>query len=352
MCGIGGIKRMGKAPILPLHISQLASGIQHRGLDATGIALQQKDGTVAVYKAPIPAWSFVRGDAFEKFLKDNLNDDTETALVHTRAATQGPPHRNENNHPLHKKGAAVIHNGVISNDDELFKAKEFKRVAETDSDILRAIVDTHGMDKKAVRQLARVRGTVASAIVDPRYPGMLLLLRSDNPLVIASTEEFVAFASEKQALYKLLRPWVKRFGVWMQVQKPDIAFITMPNNSAWMWGPEGFLWHQEYEVGGVKTDWRGKTLPIVRDYKAHDTYRFKKEKATREEREEKTARERAEPITVNAEGNMPEYVICPNKECDRVLHLAANLRKLSPDQVFCNYCKCFLDGAFEDGAKA
>ena len=332
---------MGKAPILPVHITQLAQGIQHRGLDATGIALQHEDGSIAVFKQPKPAWAFVRTDEFEEFLKTYLTDKTVTALVHTRAATQGPPHRNENNHPLWKAGAAIIHNGMISNDDTLFKCKEYNRNAETDSDIIRAIVDVHGLDKKAIRQLARMRGSVASAIIDPRYPGELLLLRSDNPCILASTEDYMAFASEKNALYRALRPWVVRWGIHMQVNKPDLAFVTMPNNSAWLFKKNGFAWHQEFSTAGsYVTNWR--SLP--RDYRAHETFRAKKERFEKEKVEENSQRAKAKPLIHDEKGELPEYVLCPNKDCDRVLSLTPDLRRRKLSDIYCGRCFFYFDG--------
>src|SRR5258708_27197758 len=120
MCGIAGIYKFGKEPITEEMISLFLTGNEHRGNDATGIALMQEDGKVVIVKRDIPAWKFVTSEEYRSFTKENLLPTTVIALLHTRGASSGSPRVYENNHPMYMGKTAVIHNGSLRNNDHLF----------------------------------------------------------------------------------------------------------------------------------------------------------------------------------------------------------------------------------------
>lgn len=248
MCGIAGIVKYGEDPIQVDQIRLLLTGVEHRGRDATGVALQYEDGKILVLKEDDPAWDFVSSEAFDEWMEEKLTPQVTTVILHTRKATKGSPYKLANNHPMFSGKAAVVHNGHIYNDDDLFKEMKLERGAETDSDIIRAIVDKEGLSRAALRHLGRMRGAAAIACLHPDYPRHLLLGRSSSPLVLGSTDKWLVFASEKHAIHRAMRPWVKRFGVWFQQQSLDMAFSTMADNSIWLLGPEGLLWHDKFET--------------------------------------------------------------------------------------------------------
>ncbi len=248
ICGIGGIIRFGGKSITEEQISLMLTGNEARGNDATGIALSQESGKVIVYKSDIPAWQFARHKDYYAFIEQHLKPDTWGALLHTRAATQGNPRDNNNNHPLFAGGAAIIHNGVLQNDTQLFQSQKFERKAETDSDILRAFVDKYGVTDKCIKEMNRIVGSAAGAAFDPRYPQKLLLFRSGSPMVLGSTEDFFMFASEKGTLYRAMRPYVKRWNMWFQRDRMDLAFSPMADNTAWIVGAKGQESHKEFKT--------------------------------------------------------------------------------------------------------
>lgn len=246
MCGIGGFRRFGDQPITRDQIELLMVSLQHRGNDATGIAIMNPgEKTVRVCKGDEPAWNFMKTQTFGKFIEAHLHEDTNIVLVHTRAATKGSPRKLENNHPMYFDKSAVTHNGVVTNDDILFRDLNLTRHAETDSDILRAIVDKEGLNKAVIRKLARCNGSVACAAITPDQPEHLLLVRSGSPLVLAAYNEVLVWASEKQSIHQAMRPWIKKWGLNFQVQTPNIGFLTMADHSAWLFGPKGLEWHDE-----------------------------------------------------------------------------------------------------------
>ena len=67
---------------------------------------------------------------------------------HNRLATQGSETNNENNHPFSNNTCTIVHNGIISNDDELKKQYGFDYKAETDSAIVPALIDHYIRDGK------------------------------------------------------------------------------------------------------------------------------------------------------------------------------------------------------------
>lgn len=247
MCGIAGIIRFGETPIDPDVLGLLLVGNEHRGNDATGLAIVQPDGEIAIHKDDDPAWKFTNTRDYTEFITKNLKPDTWAVLLHTRAATQGNPRDNNNNHPLSAGKAAIIHNGIISNDHSLFTSLDLKRGAETDSDIIRAIVDRDGVTATAMKTLNRLSGSAAGAAVHPDYPKRLLLFRSGSPMQLASTPDFFVWASEKNTIHRAMRPWVKRFGTYFQRTKPDLDFAPMADNTVWLIDETGVAAHEEFK---------------------------------------------------------------------------------------------------------
>ena len=322
MCGISGIRRYGDKPIEEIMIRSFLLGLEHRGNDATGIAMQRKDGEVLVYKDDIAAWTFVKSKGYENFLNEHLNDDIIQVILHTRAATKGNPRKNINNHPLHAGKAAVVHNGVLNNDDALFRELELERNAETDSDILRAIVDKFGVTKEAIRKLNKVRGGAAIAALHPEYPGLMLLGRSGNPLTQASNGDFFCFASEKNIIHKAMRPWVSWHKKWFQFQSLQLAFSPYPDNTLEILGPDGTEWHDEF-----KAFWGTYHEPVRRVYSGWKERQRTWDKQAEHSASTSSTSTSAAPIKVlNAErtAGAPNVVVeCPN--CKKRWALSADL---------------------------
>lgn len=233
-------------------------GNEHRGNDASGIAIQQKDGSLNILKKDCPGWQLVTSDEYTKFIKEHLHADSRGVIVHARGASQGNPRDNNNNHPMYAGVSAVIHNGVIRNDNDMFNILKLDRKAATDSDIIRAIVDRFGVTEQAVKTLGKLSGSGAIAAFDPRYPGKLLLVRSGNPLTLASNDDFLYFSSEKATLHKACRPFVKRLGLWFHSQKTNVDFSTMANNTAYIIGKKGLEVRGECKIctGEYHEPWR------------------------------------------------------------------------------------------------
>lgn len=259
MCGICGVRKYGEEPITRDMISQMLLDNEHRGNQATGVAIETTDGEIGVLKDDEPAWKFVTSRDYKEFMNKML-PKAMIVLGHTRAATKGDPNDMANNHPLFTGETAVVHNGMLNNDDELFRTTKYKRSGQVDSDILRAILDAEGLTKKGAEALKKVNGSCAIAAISTKFPGKLLIGRCGSPLVFAGTDGLFLWSSEKGTIHRAMRPTVMRFGMPMQPTRPDLAFMTVNNNSLYIMGePEpdkdeygnfenAIEWHTEFET--------------------------------------------------------------------------------------------------------
>jgi predicted glutamine amidotransferase len=280
MCGIGGFMRFGDQPITHDQIKAMLLKLQERGGHATGVATVGEDyKTINVHKADKMAWNFLTDQKTEEFLDKYVTPKTQIVLCHTRFATKGEPNKNENNHPMFAGKAAVVHNGHISNDDFLFGELKLERKAETDSDIIRAIVDKEGLTKESIRRLNRMSGACASAIVHPEFPGKLMLLRSGSPLVVARQGDLLMWASTKEAITLAARSWQEWKGMWFQSNGTGagLMFNPMEKETAWIIDREkGLEWHEEFR-SAARTYTPRTSYPIHEVHAAAEAKKVEKE---------------------------------------------------------------------------
>jgi hypothetical protein len=72
-----------------------------------------------------------------------------------------------------------------------------------------------------------------------------------------------------------MRPWIERFGVWFQEQRPEIAFAPMADDTAWILGERGLEYHNRF-----------KTLHGSYNEPYRRTYEGYKDRQTKWDREE------------------------------------------------------------------
>jgi hypothetical protein len=69
-------------------------------------------------------------------------------------------------------------------------------------------------------------------------------------MILASNDDFFVWSSEKATIHKAMRPWVERFGMQFQNQKPDISFAPMADDTAWLIGENGLEYHGKFKTLG------------------------------------------------------------------------------------------------------
>lgn len=196
MCGIAGFSLNSAEKIDATDLAcHLLVCIQQRGYDATGSAWSEGP-KVMFSKAPLAASDYVLDDF-------DMPSDTKTAILHTRWATQGSPKNNDNNHPIVLPGIVGVHNGHVSNDDELIRRAGIGRVGEVDSEAIFAAIKSMGRHKA----LSSIRGGAAVAWLSPDDPTTLHLARcTRSPLAFGQTRKgSLVFASTMPLLMQACR---------------------------------------------------------------------------------------------------------------------------------------------------
>lgn len=163
---------------------------QERGREASGVALIQQDGDLRLYKAPGSASKLVMAPAYQEVIAA-VGPETTCILGHTRMSTKGNSSNNANNHPLLAGRVIGIHNGHISNDDDLCRYLALPRQGQVDSEIIFRLLDTisnHSLNGNylaaARRRIQQLRGRFTTLSVDLREPSRLLAVKYDMPLCV------------------------------------------------------------------------------------------------------------------------------------------------------------------------
>lgn len=224
MCGIAGFclspsercdsNKLGRKLLL---------GIEERGRDAAGAAWRNHDNLkeIVVRKHAMSASKWMSTRASE------LCVNAGTAVLHTRYATQGSPDNALNNHPVCAGKIALVHNGHIYNDSELFTRLNVRRRGQVDSEVIAALI-AFG-DGSPADLLTQLRGGAAVAWLDATDRSNTLHLARVNTsplhvaqtlhgsLLYASTRHAVDAAARKNSMQITFR-WDVPEGTYLKVR--------------------------------------------------------------------------------------------------------------------------------------
>ena len=195
MCGIAGYSLRSRSNLeRTLAAQALLAAIAERGADAVGYA----------YRAPGETYPTVvkqRTPASQLLERVAVPQGANQLLVHVRDYTKGHPSINANNHPVRHGPVVGIHNGIITNDDDLLAPHSCARVEPrmtVDSEAIFAIAAHSGNDARALENL---RGAMASAWIDERETDTIFLARgAGRPMWLGEGRDTVFFASTEGAL--------------------------------------------------------------------------------------------------------------------------------------------------------
>jgi glucosamine 6-phosphate synthetase-like amidotransferase/phosphosugar isomerase protein len=199
MCGIAGYSLSDNSAVdQTLAAQALLAGIAERGADAVGYAWRDAESRVAVHKQ--------RSGASELLEQVAVPAAATQVLVHVRDYTKGHPRIAANNHPIRHGAVVGVHNGIIRNDEEIFERHDFSRHSPEmtlDSEAIFALAEATNSNPRALEQL---HGSMASAWLDERRPGIVQLARGiGRPLWLGRARHEVFFASTRDALEVLER---------------------------------------------------------------------------------------------------------------------------------------------------
>jgi glutamine---fructose-6-phosphate transaminase (isomerizing) len=194
VCGIAGCSFSLESTVdRTVATRALLAGIAERGADSVGLAYRGDASKVTVHKQRTGASEFL--DRIE------VPQTATQLLVHVRAHTKGHPRVLANNHPIRHGAVVGIHNGIITNDDELFATEGIARAAPSmtvDSELIFALAEQSRGD--TAHALERLVGTMATAWLDEGRQELLLARGIGRPLWIGTSTHELFFASTRAAL--------------------------------------------------------------------------------------------------------------------------------------------------------
>lgn len=239
MCGIMGYYSFGKTIPNKDKITTMFSLLESRGRDASGFAFISK-GELIVHKDAVKSSELVKTKQWDELILPSC------MILHTRMKTQGSEKNNKNNHPLFSKnGIAIVHNGIIYNDKEIFGKKQ--RDAEVDSESILHLLSIKVKGDRIKRLFDKVEGSFAVALIDKNEPDKLVLIKKDNPidLYYDSRDDILYFCSEREIMQEALnidKVTVRGFNLG----EKDFHFYEMSNNYALIINKEGVESYQKY----------------------------------------------------------------------------------------------------------
>lgn len=197
MCGIFGY--IGPQKSVQVVLAGLKK-LEYRGYDSTGIA-GIHNGEILFRK------EVGKLDRLEAAV---ANLELDAAIGHTRWATHGKPCR-ENAHPQfdEQMSVAVVHNGIIENDQELrllLKQNGVTFKSDTDTEVIPHLIAHFykGNFIEAVRTVvSMLKGAYALAIIHRDFPDCIIAVAKECPLAIGigSNESFISSDSHAFASY-------------------------------------------------------------------------------------------------------------------------------------------------------
>jgi glucosamine--fructose-6-phosphate aminotransferase (isomerizing) len=199
MCGIVGI--IGRSDVSARLLEGLKR-LEYRGYDSAGIATLL-DGDIHRRRAQ------GKINNLEDLLKRKPLLGT-VGIGHTRWATHGVPNE-MNAHPHATKKAAIVHNGIIENYQDLQKElvpEGCHFETETDSEAVVHLIShrlTLGddLDSAMIYTLSRLEGAFALGFIFSDYPDILIAARRGSPLAIGYGEGEMYMGSDALALSHL-----------------------------------------------------------------------------------------------------------------------------------------------------
>jgi glucosamine--fructose-6-phosphate aminotransferase (isomerizing) len=190
MCGIFGI--ISQKKIDKRDLKTLVKHAQQRGKDSSGlIYLQEKQ------------YKIFRADySIDKLL--NKSDPYRSSVVfgHSRLITNGLT----DNQPVLRENIFVLHNGIIVNEEEIWKELTVERKQQIDSEAIVGLTLEHLKNKGHVNDLAdfifkKCKGVISCAIIIQDI-GKIILLSNNGSLYCGDKNGATYFASENFALVK------------------------------------------------------------------------------------------------------------------------------------------------------
>jgi glucosamine 6-phosphate synthetase-like amidotransferase/phosphosugar isomerase protein len=203
MCGILGFSKNSNSVIDDIGVESLLKSLysfsEKRGHDSSGIAVvREKD--IIVHKRALPASKFIKTKEYKEVISEEKN--INAIIAHARMETNGSFAENKNNQPVVKDGVVTVHNGIIVNEEDLWKKNsEIKKEYSVDTEVFNSLAGLslkkgNPLQKAIEQSLKLLKGSYSFASIFEEY-NILLLATNTGSLYYIEGEGFLLFASER-----------------------------------------------------------------------------------------------------------------------------------------------------------
>jgi len=237
MCGILGFVKTGNSDIEEVGIEKILKHLysfsEIRGHDSSGIAVVE-DKKIFVYKRAIPASSFIKTKPYKELISNETK--IQAIIAHARMETNGSFAENRNNQPVVKDGLITVHNGIIVNDEELWKKyPDLKRKYEVDTEVFNSLVTLHTQKEGDLlssikKTLKLIKGSYSFATLFEKY-NYLLLATNTGSLYYIKGNKSIVFASEFEFLNSMKNKYPSVFSkcIISQLKAKEFILINLNN---------------------------------------------------------------------------------------------------------------------------
>ena len=195
-----------------------------RGKEAAGFALRTQN-TIDILKDSGSPQDFIKKEKYKKILKKGFNEFNNnlsktgelinfpiTLIGHSRLVTNGIQSQSYNNQPVIVKDLIGVHNGIITNDQEIWRNhNEIKREYEVDSEIILKLLSKYlnksrSFIKSTTDTFNEIKGSASIASLFTDYKNLLLATNTGSIFYVHSPNKNIfIFASERFILQKIIK---------------------------------------------------------------------------------------------------------------------------------------------------
>lgn len=264
MCGVVGIVALGnlnkpmeaiRQEAMIYMATELLRLTEPRGDEATGLAVSFEDGQFIGLKMGIGAGDFVArfGDDetyYNQFIEHWRARKAKLVIGHCRkpsASGNASPDDNKNNHPIKIGETIGVHNGTLTNHEEIFKSLNCGRDGKVDSEAIFRLVNHYTKNGEEpftgpiVQEVCkRLSGSFACLTFNGNNPFQLATFCDDRPLeaMFIRPLKMVVIGSEEKFLKQVVFEFNLRNGLYTpgknrmeRLRKGDVEFKKLPDKS-------------------------------------------------------------------------------------------------------------------------
>jgi glucosamine--fructose-6-phosphate aminotransferase (isomerizing) len=241
MCGIFAFVPNQKAPLSPQQTHHVIDSLfllsESRGKEASGLVVVSHD-IARILKHPLKASHLIRTKHYAKLFQRSVS----VVVGQTRLATNGHQSYNSNNQPIARNGIIAVHNGIIVNDQQIWKhlapatptsGLDTEVICATLSDALKS---GRSYEQALQHLMQRIRGSASLIILSEHTPHVFATTNTGS-LYLLKAKQGCILASEAWILTTLLTycPFLHTSGPILHIKPRATIRINIDSGKSTLW---------------------------------------------------------------------------------------------------------------------